>query len=127
MFKFLILLNIFSLIIIGTSSKEEEATRICLEVPNPSTESSHYAPLQFYHLVVRCANDLIEKMDFQDQPFKQCIWLKNLKYCLNTFKENENVDCTEEIKEMIQDLIDENRSVGNGAPWCFRRFVKGIE
>ena len=123
MFKFLIILNILGLIIIGTSSKEE-ATRSCSEVPIPLTESSHYAPLQFYHLVIRCANDLIEKMAFQDLPFKQCIWLENLKYCLDTFKENENVDCTEKVKKMIWNLISENRAQNQYAPTCFYRFVE---
>ena len=63
-------------------------------------------------------------MDFQDQPFKQCIWLENLKYCLDIFKENENVDCTEKIKEMIRNLISENRAENRGAPTCFYRFVE---
>ena len=122
MFKFLIILNILGLIIIGTSSKEE-ATRNCSEVPIPWTESSYDAPLQFYHLVIKCANDLIEKMNFQDQPFKQCIWLKNLEHCLDTFKENENVDCNEEIKKMIRDLENENTAQNRFAPECLWRFV----
>ena len=124
MFKFLIILNILGLIIIGTSSKEE-ATRSCSEVPNSRTRISFYVqvPLQFFHLVIGCAKKLTETIAFQDQPYKQCIWLRNLKHCLNTFKEEENVECTEEIKEMIRDLISEQTNKDREAPRCLRRFV----
>ena len=121
MFKFLI---IFGLIIIDTSSKEE-ATRSCSEVPNSRTRIPFYVqvPLQFFHLVIGCAKKLTETIAFQDQPYKQCIWLRNLKHCLNTFKEEENVECTEEIKEMIRDLISEQTNKDREAPRCLRRFV----
>ena len=123
MFKLLMILNIFGLIITGTESKET-ATRSCLEVPHLNPRS-YYAPLQFFHLVLKCAKHLTETIVYQDQPFKQCIWLENLKYCSNIFKENENVDCSEEIKKLILHLIDEqtNNYQKEWPPSCFMQFV----
>ena len=123
MLKLLIILNIFGLILIGTESKNVVESRSCLDVedPDPTLEP----PLQFYHLVLRCAKRLTEIVVSPDLPYKQCIWLDNLKYCTKRYIENENVDCSEEIRRMIRDSIDEQRTQqGKWEPRCFQRFVE---
>ena len=123
MLKLLIILNIFGLIIIGTESKTVVPSRGCLDVADPF--SSFEPPLKFYHLVLACAKRLTEIVVSPDLPYKQCIWLDNLKYCTKRYIENENVDCSEEIRRMIRDSIDEqNAQQGKWEPRCFSRFVE---
>ena len=61
-----------------------------------------------YHCIIKCANILSKAtMDFaldnmQDKLNHQCIFIENLDYCVQKWKQDDNMDCEGQIKNMVK-------------------------
>ena len=61
-----------------------------------------------YHCIMKCANSLTkETMDMlldnmQDKINHQCIWIENLDYCIQYYRQHMNMDCEGPIKNMVK-------------------------
>ena len=85
---------------------------ICFEksncrVYNEITKRSQMS-ITHYHCIMKCANMLSkETMDLamdhmQDKINHQCIWIENLDYCIQYYRQHMNMDCEGPIKNMVK-------------------------
>ena len=100
-FDIMIRIILVTLFFLGVSQANNCFDRSdCIYTSGPS--------LTNYHCIIRCANSLTkETMDMlldnmQDKINHQCIWIENLDYCVQYYKQKKNMDCEGPIKNMVK-------------------------
>ena len=82
-------------------------------------------PLTNYHCIMKCANKLTKAtmsvvMDTTHDKFNaQCIMIENLDFCVQYWKQRNDVDCEEPIRNMVKQAFQAE----SGTSDCYNEYI----